>query len=139
MLRAASSVLPGTVLPVAALNSGVQALPPADAVQEASALASEFSLPVGTVSVEGRPVPGDAPVAGLTRSSAVRNALLRPAVFVQLAPTFPPPDMNEASAHTDAAVVTSLTTKELPDAMLPQGPSAAMSQRDEFADAAEAG
>jgi hypothetical protein len=47
--------------------------------------------------------------------------------------------MKEASAQTDAAVVTSLTAKELPEAMLPQGPSAVISQREEFAEAAEAG
>jgi hypothetical protein len=47
--------------------------------------------------------------------------------------------MKEASAHTDAAVVTSLMGKELLEAMLPQGPSAVMSHSDEFAEAAEAG
>src|ERR1700677_1210907 len=139
MLRDASSVLLGTVLPVAALNNGEQEFPPAEAVHAASASASVFSLPVGTASVEARPVPGDAPVAGFARLLAVRNALSRPVVLVQLAPTFPPPDMKEASAHTDAAVVTSSTTKELPEVMLPQGPRAVISQRDELAEAAEAG
>src|ERR1700733_3784321 len=121
MLSAASRVLVGTDLPVAALNSGEQALPPADVVHEANASASEFSFLVGTASVEGVAAPGDSPVAGLARLLAVRNALLRPVVFVQLAPTLPPLDMNEASAQTDAAVVTSLTTNELPELMPPQG------------------
>src|ERR1039458_2667298 len=112
MLSAASSVLAGAALPEAALKSGEQALPPADAVHEASALASAFSLVVGTASVEGSPAPGDAPVAAFTSSLAVVKALSRPVVLVQVAPTFPPLDMKEASAHTDAAVVTSLTANE---------------------------
>ena len=124
---------------VAALNNGEQALPPADAVHEVSALASVFSLLVGTASVEGMPAPGGVPVAGFTSSLAVRNALSRPVVFVQLAPIFPPLERNEASAQTDAAVVTSFTTNELPELRLPHGPSAVMSQREEFGDAAEAG
>ena len=116
MSRAASRVLAGTVLPdVAALNKAEQAPPPAVAVHDVSALASAFSFAVGTASVEGRPAPGDAPVVGLARSPAVRNALSRPVVFVQLAPTLPPADMNDASAQTDAAVVTSFTTNELPE------------------------
>jgi hypothetical protein len=139
MLSAASSVFVGTALPDAALKNGEQALPPADAVQEASAFAREFNLPVGTASVAGGPAPGDAPVAGFTSSLAVANALSRPVVFVQLAPTSPPPDRKEASAQTDAAVVTSFTMKELPDAMLPHGPSAVISHREEFAAAAEDG
>src|ERR1700722_12217025 len=140
MLRAASVVVVGTLLPeVAAENSAVQApLLPAP-VHDASALASEFSFAVGTTSVEGRPVPGDAPVAEFTSSLAVANAFSRPVVFVQLAPTLPPPDMNEASAHTDAAVVTSSMTKELPDVMPPQGPRAVISQIAELGAEAEAG
>jgi hypothetical protein len=47
--------------------------------------------------------------------------------------------MNEARAQIDATVVTSLTAKVLPEAMLPQGPKALMSQREEFGEAAEAG
>lgn len=139
MLSAASIVFVGTALPEAALNSGEQALPPAEAVHEATALASEFSFAVGTATVEGRAAPGDSPVAAFTSSLAVAKALSRPIVFVQLAPTSPPLDMKEASAHTDAAVVTSLMGKELLEAMLPQGPSAVMSHSDEFAEAAEAG
>ena len=139
MLRAASSVFAGTALPEAALNSGVQALPPADAAHEANALARVFSLVVGTASVEERPAPGDAPVAAFTSSLAVAKALSSPVVLVQLAPTFPPLDMNGASVQTDAAVVTSFTTNELPELMLPQGPSAVMSHKEEFAEAGEAG
>lgn len=139
MLSAASSVLLGTAAAVAALKSGEQALPPADAVHEASESAIESSFAVGTVSVAGRPVPGDAPVAAFTSSLAVAKALSRPAVFVQLAPTLPPLDMKEASAQTDAAVVSSFTVNELPEAMLPQGPTAVISQREEFVEAADAG
>src|ERR1700722_15990791 len=123
MLSAASSEFAGTVLPEgAAENSAAQEpLPP---VHDASALASEFSFAVGTTSMEGRPAPGDAPVAEFTSSLAVANALSRPVVLVQLAPTFPPPDINDASAQTDAAVVTSSTTNVLPALRPPQGPRA---------------
>jgi hypothetical protein len=58
---------------------------------------------------------------------------------VQLAPTFPPFDINDASAQTDAAVVTSLMAKELPEAMLPQEPRAAISQIAELGAEAEVG
>jgi hypothetical protein len=134
MLSAASSVLPGTVLPeAAALNSPEQALPPLERVHEARALASVSSLPVATVSVDGIAAPGDVPVLALTRLFAVRNALSKPVTLVQLEPTLPPLDMNEASAQTDAAVVTSLTVNELPALMAPQGPTAVMSQRDALA------
>ena len=138
MLRAASSVFVGAAPPeVAAENSAVQEpLPP---VHDASASASVFNFVVGTTSVEGRPVPGDAPVVEFTSSLAVANALSRPVVFVQLAPTFPPPDINGASAHTDAAVVTSLMTYELPEVRLPQGPTAVISQTAELGAEAEAG
>ena len=140
MLSAASRVLAGvTPAAAAALNRAAQELPPLEAVQETRALASEFSLAVGTVSVEGRPVPGDVPVAGFTSSLAVAKALSRPKVLVQLAPTFPPLDRNGASAQTDAAVVTSLTTNELPAEILLQGPRAAMSQSDGLTAEAEAG
>ena len=139
MLNAASSVLFGTLLPVAALKSGEHALPPADAVHDANALASVFSLLVGTAKVEGLPAPGDAPVVGSASPLAMKNALSRPVVLVQLAPTLPPAAMNEASAQTDAAVVTSFTTYELPELMPPQGPSAVINQREEFGEAAEAG
>jgi len=94
---------------------------------------------VGTASVEGIPAPGDVPVVMFTRLFAVRNALSSPEVFVQLAPTFPPLDRNEASAQTEAAVVASSRTNVLPELMLPQGPRAVMSQREEFAEEAEAG
>jgi hypothetical protein len=96
-------------------------------------------LLVGTASVEGRPAPGEAPVVGLARLLAVRNALSRPVVLVQLAPTFPPLDMKEASAQTEAAVVTSFTTNVLPELRLPQGPSAVISQRAELGEEAEVG
>src|ERR1700722_15218272 len=138
MLSAASSEFAGTVLPdVAAENSAVQEpLPP---VHDASAFASESTFAVGTASVEGRPAPGDAPGEKFASLLAVKNALSRPVVFVQLAPTFPPLDINDASAQTDAAVVTSLMTKGLPDAKLPQGPRAAISQRAESGAEAEPG
>jgi hypothetical protein len=139
MLSAASSVLIGTDLIVAALNNGKQALPPAVVVHETRASASALSFLVGTASVEGVAAPGDAPVAGFASSLAVANALSRPVVFVQLAPMLPPGDMNEASAQTDAAVVTSLTMNELPELMPPQGPRAVMSQRAELIEDAEAG
>jgi hypothetical protein len=74
-----------------------------------------------------------------TRLFAVRNALSNPAVLVQLAPTLPPLDINEASDQTEAAVVTSSRTNALPELMLAQGPSAVMSQREELAEEAEAG
>ena len=139
-LSAAASVLQGTTLPaVAALKSEAQEPPPADPVQEARALASVFSLPVGTVSVEGIPDPGETPVVAFARLFAVRKALSSPVVLVQLAPTLPPLDINGASAQTEAAVVTSFRTKELPALMLPQGPSAVMSQREELAEEAEPG
>jgi hypothetical protein len=79
------------------------------------------------------------PVAVFTSSLAVAKALSSPVVFVQLAPTFPPLDMKEASAQTDAAVVTSLTTNELPETMLPQGPSAVINHKEEFGEAADDG
>jgi hypothetical protein len=47
--------------------------------------------------------------------------------------------MKGASAQADAAVVTSLTTYELPELMLPQGPSAVISHSDEFGEPAVAG
>ena len=134
MLSAASRVLPGTVLPdAAAVNSPEQELPPLERVHEARALASVFSLLMDTVSVDGIPDPGDVPVLAFTRLFAVRSALSKPVTLVQLPPTLPPLDINEASAQTDAAVVTSLTTKLLPEVMLPQGPRAVMSQRDGLA------
>jgi hypothetical protein len=131
-------VLLGTALPeVAAVKSAAQEpLPP---VHDASALAIEFSFVVGTASVEGRPAPGDAPVEKFASLLAVKNALSRPVVFVQLAPTFPPPDMKEASAHAEAAVVTSFTTNVSPELRLPHGPSADMNQRAELGEEAEAG
>ena len=138
MLSVASSVLVGTVLPeVAAENSAAQE--PVPPVHDASASASEFSFAVGTASVEGRPAPGDAPVAKSASLLAVKNALSRPIVFVQLAPTFPPPDINDASAHTEAAVVTSFTTNVSPELRLPQGRSADISQSAELVAEAEAG
>lgn len=133
MLRAASSVLVGTVLPeFAAVNSVEQEALPLEPVHENRALARVFSLLVGTVRFEGLPEPGEMPVAGLTRLLAMRKALSIPVVLVQVAPTSPPLDMNEARAQTAAAVVISLRTKVLPRLMLPQGPSAVMSQRDEL-------
>ena len=138
MLRAASSVLVGTALPeVAAENNAAQE--PLLPVHDASALASEFSFAVGTTSVEGKPAPGDAPVEKFASLLAVKNALSRPVVFVQLAPTLPPPDINEASAHTEAAVVTSFTTNVSPELRLPQGPRADISQRAELGAETEAG
>src|ERR1700722_6865575 len=127
MLSAVSREFAGTVLPdAAAENSAVQEpLPP---VHDASAFASESTFAVGTASVEGRPAPGDAPVEKFASLLAVKNALSRPVVFVQLAPTFPLPDMNEASAQTDAAAVTSFTTNVSPELRLPQGPRAVISQ-----------
>jgi hypothetical protein len=94
---------------------------------------------VGTTSVEGRPAPGDAPVEKFASLFAVKNALSRPVVFVQLAPTFPPPDMKEASAHTEAAVVTSFTTNLSPELRLPHGPRAVISQIAESGAEAEPG
>jgi hypothetical protein len=133
-LSAASIVLPGAVLPtVAAVKSPEQALPPLELVQDASALASVFNLFVGAVSVVGTAAPGEAPVLTFTRLFAVRKALFRPAVLLQLAPTLPPLVMKEASDHTEAAVVTSFTTKLLPAATLPHGPSPVISQRAELA------
>jgi hypothetical protein len=88
---------------------------------------------VGTASVEGMPDPGETPVVAFARLFAVRKALSNPVVLVQLAPTLTPLDINGASAQTEAAVVTSFRTKELPALTLPQGPSAAMSQREELA------
>lgn len=133
MLRAASSVLPGVELPdAAAVKSAEQALPLLEAVHEVRALASVFSFFVETLRVAGMPAPGDTPVPGFTRSLAVAKALSSPVVFVQLAPTFPPGDINEDSAQTEAVVVASLTTKVLPALMLPQGPSAVIIQMDGF-------
>jgi hypothetical protein len=108
MFSDASTVLPGTELPdVAALNSAPQ--PPLDVVHEAIALANAFSFAFGTVSVAGTAAPGDTPVAMFTRLFAFWNAVSSPGVFVQLAPTFPPLDINDARAHTDATVVASST------------------------------
>ena len=131
MLSAASSVLPGTTLPdAAALNSEEHAEPALEAVHELSALANVFSLLEETVSVDGFPAPGDAPVAAFTRLFAVRNALSSPSVLVQLAPTLPPLDINDARAQAEAAVETSLRTTLLPAVTEPQGPRAVMSQSD---------
>ena len=133
MLSAASSVLPGTELPeVAALNNDEQDAPPLEAAQALRALANVFSLLLETLRVDGMPAPGEAPVPAFTRPFAVRNALSIPIVLVQLAPTFPPLDMKDARAQTEAAVVTSLRTKLLPAVTEPQGPRAVMSQRDWF-------
>jgi hypothetical protein len=93
-----------------------------------------LSLLTGTISVDGNPAPGATPVVGFTNCSAVRNDLSNPFVLVQLAPTLPPADMNDASAQTEATVVASFITKLAPDVMLLQGPKADISQRAEFAD-----
>jgi hypothetical protein len=133
-------VLIGTALPdVAAEKSAAQEPMLPAPVHEASTLASEFSFAVGTASVEGRPAPGDAPVEKFASLLAVKNALSRPVVFVQLAPTFPPFDINDASAHTDAVVVTSFTTNVSPELRLPQGPIADISQIAVLGSEAEAG
>ena len=140
ILSAASRVVPGTTFPeAAAVKSGVQEAPPLVAVHEFRAFAKVFSLLEETVSVDGFPAPGDAPVLVFTRLFAVRNALSMPKVLVQLAPTLPPLDMKEASAQTEAAVVTSFTTNVLPELMEPHGPRAVINRRDWLAEAAPPG
>src|SRR5579862_2953199 len=104
ILSAASSVLEGITLPdAAALKSEEHAAPALEAVHELRALASVFSLVEETVSVDGFPAPGEAPVVAFTRLLAVRNALSRPSVLAQLAPTLPPLDIKDARAQAAAA------------------------------------
>lgn len=133
MLSAASTVFPGVVDPEAVpLKRDAHEFPP-ETVQDVSTFASVFILAVGTETVDGTDAPGDAPVAVSTRLFAVRNAFVIPRALVQLLPTLPPGDMKGASAQTAATVVTSLMTYELPAPIVPQGPSAVISQRLAFA------